>query len=355
MKIARKMDSIFVTLCLLLFFIISLNSIVAAQAAPPVAPQNKSGNIADNLSFAASTYKNAFIVGEPVYLRFEMKNMTKEKFTFRSSIAFTQDLLILIQYKEQEPVRYFGIYKPGNQYLGASSDMVPGVIYPWENRICYDSKKSSGYIFDSPGEYTIFITMRGQINYKDEIIKPVPPIKIKVNNPEGTDAKALPMILNPDCMMAFSMLRADEKSAPVLEKFLKQYPDSTYIPFAAYSLIEYNASLNAKTRKQGVENSIAGYKDFLNKYPKSSLADTAMHTIALYYFYLEEYDLATQGLEKLKKAFPNSVYSSKTDDLEKKIILKKMKLSRIENKKPLSEKQILEKPNASAAPQKQQK
>jgi len=97
----------------------------------------------------------------------------------------------------------------------------------------------------------------------------------------------------------------------------------------------YNANL-ALFRNEKYEKAIAGFKDFVKKYPKSDLADNAQFWIGESYMGLKQYEQAILAFQKVIKSYPKGnkaanamlrqaiAFYEINDKISSKLLLKKL-------------------------------
>lgn len=277
---------------------------------------------AEWFSVKASTYKKELVIGEPVILRIDVTNKTENSFEFQLNFSLAHEVVIKVTAPDGVSKRYRGFFLRDKIYPRSVAEVGAHDIISWEYNLYYDKESLAGFVFEEPGEYTLEISMRPRIDFKHYVVLKAEPISIKTLVPSEMDRQALSIIANRDSTLALQSLTADNKSSATLQSLIEKFPDSTYAKYAEISLIYFLVKSSETDTTKIFEKSIAGYTKFVEKYPEDRLAETAMHKIALYYYFMEDHDKAREWLLKIKERFPDSVKLRKTDTLAKKLLFK---------------------------------
>jgi tetratricopeptide (TPR) repeat protein len=270
------------------------------------------GNQQERLRVSAGLNKTAFIIGEPIYLTFNLRNMTDDALEFRTRLNLYSDVRIIVSIPEKMPEDYTGIYE---------QSLSPNYVFKIPPRetdhitftILYKQDSEDGLYFKTPLEATLSISLEGIVASTPEKFQ-MPPVVVEIKAPDEKDKHALAFLTARRLIRDIHTGRASRNDMGAFETFLKDFPDATYTPYALYCLAS-GLMIGGKDEKGDIKQAIARFQDFIARYPQNPLVDGAVYRIGDCYDRLGDTVQAKKWFVKLYNQYPNSSRITYSDPL----------------------------------------
>ncbi|MCX6999760.1 MAG: tetratricopeptide repeat protein [Candidatus Sumerlaeota bacterium] len=270
------------------------------------------GNQQERLRVTAGLNKTTFIIGEPIYLTFNLKNMTDDALEFRTRLSLYSDVRIIVSIPEKMPEDYTGIYE---------QSLTPNYVFKIPPRetdhitftILYKQDSGDGIYFKTPLEATLSISLEGIVASTPEKFQ-MPQVVVEIKAPDEKDKHALAFLTAKRLIRDIHTGRASRNDMGAFETFLKDFPDATYTPYALYCLAS-GLMIGGKDEKGDIKQAIARFQDFIARYPQHPLVDGAVYRIGDCYDRLGDTVQAKKWFVKLYNQYPNSSRVTYSDPL----------------------------------------
>ncbi|MBN1900150.1 tetratricopeptide repeat protein [Candidatus Sumerlaeota bacterium] len=270
------------------------------------------------IAAVATLNKASYVVGEPIYVTFGLKNITDEMIEFQSRLAFSYgDVKVSIMKPNQLPEDYKGVFGP-SLYPYYSFELYPGQVERVSLMILYSEDSEVGLIFDKPGKAVLSITLNG--TYEGRSVQfNFPPLPVEIVLPEGKDLQALKSIRDKSIFFDININRISPGNLQVFEKFIKEYPGAAYFPFFLYATA-CSYMMNIGDKEKDLNQAITLFKLYIARYPKNILTDDAVYKIAECYHELKDAKTAKKWFVKLYNEYLDSNRVNRYDPLMKEYI-----------------------------------
>lgn len=293
----------------MIIFLIGICSLAAAALAQQ--PENI-------LKVSASLNKNAFVVGEPIFLNLSIKNPTSTLLEFRTRLSLYGDLRISVSQSGRLPDDYTGTHEPS---------IPPSYVFkipPLQTEhisftIFYKKETPDNLLFSSPGKAAVIVRFAGMVGRQPEEYN-LPPMELEIVAPDEKDAKALQYLIGKKLIREIHVGRSSLENRDVFEEFIKEFPDTSYTPYAAYALsgsLMFGGKDEVADRKRLIEL----LTEFVKKYAGSPQEDDAVYRIADAYDRLGDEEQAKRWFVKLYNEYLTSNRINFTDPLIVKYLL----------------------------------
>jgi tetratricopeptide (TPR) repeat protein len=279
-------------------------------SASPVSPSK--------IEASASLNKASYLIGEPIYLTLEFKNLSDKMIEFRTRLAFSYgDVKINILKPNQLPLDYKGIFE-ASIYPYYIFEVYPNQIERITLTILYSADSEDGLIFNKPGKAVISCSLNGLIA-EDTVNFSFPAFPVEIKVPNEKDIQALKSLFAKSFFQDLHMNRVSSANIAKFETFLKEYPYSTYTPHVLFNLA---CSYMSKTgnREPDFQQAIKLFKLYISLYPDTILTDDAVYKIAEGYHGLKDFKTAKRWFIKLYNEYLNSNRVNHYDPLMKEYL-----------------------------------
>lgn len=264
------------------------------------------------LRVTAGLNKTAFIIGEPIYLTFNLKNVTDDALEFRTRLSLYSDVRIIVSIPEKMPEDYTGIYE---------QSLTPNYVFKIPPRetdhitftILYKQDSGDGIYFKTPLVATLSISLEGIVGSTPGKFL-MPPVVVEIKAPDEKDKHALAFLTSRRLIRDIHTSRASRNDMDAFGTFLKDFPDTTYTPYALYSLAG-GLMIGGKDENGDIRQAIARFQDLITRYPQHPLVDGAVYRIGDCYDRLGDTVQAKKWFVKLYNQYPNSSRITYSDPL----------------------------------------
>jgi len=266
----------------------------------------------EKLRVTAGLNKTEFIVGEPTYLTFNLNNLTDDPLEFRTRLSLYNDVRIIVSIPEKMPEDYTGIYEDSitpNYVFKIPPHETDHITYT----ILYKNGSEDGLYFRTPLKATLSISLEGSVA-STHLKFQVPPLVVEIKAPDEKDKPALAFLISRRLIRDIHVGRASRNDMGTFETFLKDFPDTTYTPYALYCLAS-GFMIDGQNEKGNIKQAIAHFQDFITRYPQHPLMDGVIYRLGDCYDRLGDTDQAKKCFVKLYNQYPNSGRITYTDPL----------------------------------------
>ena len=285
---------------------------VCALVAASSAPAQKGSTTHEGVNITIELDRTEIVCGEMVQLWVRVHNETQSfpLGVFSSKLFFSEsnDVKVMVQPPGELPYRMTGSDKP-IIYPAVEVNLRRGEKWETYLPLMYDKKAPGGYIFGKPGKYTVSASLTAVVLREPQsTIVTMQPTVITVKEPEGKAAEAFKVLNTPEMAKAFQAGVCNTK--PEYDKAMEVANDFGDTPYAPYALYIATAWHMRQDPPQ-YDAAIAGYREFLRKYPGHPRTSAALFNIIIslsmsgrvdiardYYYYLKDYDPAYSLLVK---------------------------------------------------------
>jgi hypothetical protein len=277
----------------------------SVYASPVVGVERATGEVLGN-EFTFEISPTQIVVGEPVYLRLQVKNTSGNlvvgNFSSRLYMAEGNDLEVRVQEPGQLPRRYSGVEEPGI-YGGTEINLGRNDTSLHDFLLLYDRSSDRGVLFDEPGEYIITARLAGSV-YREanrEVLT-LPPTRITVRPPSTEeDQRAMDFVGSRD--MAKSLHTAINMDPAIIERiksFTATFPKSPWTPLAL-SVLANNYLYGPQPNGMAAARM---YTEIASRFPDSPRAPAALFSAVIAYSQLNDEDSARAAYWLLRDLYP---------------------------------------------------
>lgn len=270
------------------------------------------------LKVSASLNKNTFVVGEPIFLNLSIKNPTSDLLEFRTRLSLYGDLRISVTQPGRLPEDYTGTHEPSipPSYVfkipSLQTENISFMIY-------YKKDTSNNLTFPAPTKAALNVRFAGMVGRQPEEYN-FAPMEFEIVAPDEKDAPALQFLLGRKLIREIHIGRSSQENRSVFESFIKEFPETTYTPYAIYALsggLMFGGKDEAADRKRLIEL-LSG---FIKKYAGTPQEDDAVYRIADAYDRLGDEEQSKRWFVKLYNEYLTSNRINFSDPLIVKYIL----------------------------------
>ncbi|OQB19911.1 MAG: hypothetical protein BWY12_02641 [candidate division BRC1 bacterium ADurb.Bin183] len=270
------------------------------------------------LKASASLNKKTYVVGEPIFLNLSIKNPIYELIEFRTRLSFYGDMRISVLQPGRLPEDYTGTHEPSipPSYVFKIPPLqtvnISFIIY-------YKKDTSNNLLFPAPIKAALSVRLAGLAGRQPEEYN-FEPMELEVVAPDEKDVPALQFLLDKKLIREIHTGRSLQENRTVFESFIKEFPETTYTPYAIYALsgsLMFGGRNEAADRKRLIEL-LSG---FIKNFAGNPLEDDAVYRIADAYDRLGMPEQAKRWYVKLYNEYINSNRINFSDPLIVKYIL----------------------------------
>ena len=211
------------------------------------------------IEFIISTEKKEYLLGEPILVNCEVKNISDETVEVLDKFSADYDIVTFHTIKSSDKDRLFVPY--------AVMDFLPEPIRLKPQDSVFGSSKifygSNGWTFETPGNYKIWATYNGLTKYPEKVFKSNI-LEINVKYPENNEEKEQANLIMGDEQGLFLLYDGGDDLKEGLQKLttlIERFPKSHLSSYVNFSLGE---SLSRE------------FKDFTNKIVRPADPSTAL-------------------------------------------------------------------------------
>lgn len=267
---------------------------------------------------SASLNKSSYLVGEPIYLTIEFKNLTDKMIEFRTRLAFSYgDIKINILQPNQLPFDYKGIFG-SSIYPYYMFELYPVQVERIALTILYSNKTENGLIFDRPGKMAISVTLNGLIG-EDTVKYSFPSLPVEIEAPTEADLQAFKMLRSKSVFYDLHTNRVSLDNLGKFEEFLREYPKSAYSPYVLFSVANF-LMIKMSNKEPDFHKAIQLFKLYISMFPDTILVDDAVYKIGECYHELQDFKAARRWFIKLHNEYLDSNQVNHYDSLMKEYL-----------------------------------
>lgn len=251
--------------------------------------------------------KSAYLLGEPIILEVRFANWYTPEMIFTGSVAYASSDTHL---QSRRPGNVWGPDYRAHHRLQPMSPkslfLEYGRALPYRFLAICDREKDSNLLFETPGKvqfrlrqsfyYRNVMEMhKGDVAYETETQSPI----FQILEPQGKNQAAFQRLqTRPTVFTDFNRLLASPGNVTFLEKFVRDFPDTPYTPFALHSLGALSYTYGKHHLLDEQEKARQYFETILEDHPDYSLRDDVTMQLVNLYRETGELDRAVALLEK---------------------------------------------------------
>ncbi len=252
--------------------------------------------LAGNLELMISSAKAFYLLAEPVFIDFKLKNMhSTEKAQISPELAVEMDMVSLFIAQGDDP---FHKYHPGYVIEPGlpKKALEPSAAIVHRQIVLYNAL-TKDYAFPKPGVYKIRAVYH-RYGFAPDVESNT--IQIEVKMPTGTDAEALRLFKSKEVADLIMNVNEDSKAVENLELLISRHGSTLYGKYAQFYLARRQTQ-EFFYRKPNFEHAVKLYEKLVPLDPDFPLAVEANYRLGIALIKIGNYNEAKQRLNIVTK------------------------------------------------------
>jgi hypothetical protein len=275
---------------------------VAPAAGPMLDAPPKMGYNPDLLEARVLFDKTEYLVGEPAYWEFELRNNSSRQIEASLYPYYTDDAYCQVVLPGEEPFRYRGDDEPGMKQRDTHK-MLPGEKRLFHFRLYYDKDghrpHPTSLLFYEPTEAILNIAVHYRADAREQVYQ-APPVLVKILEPAARNAECERLLRDNNVSKIIQRQVANPEEFALLEGILGLYSDTVYAPHLAFVLA--NGYLNEARRppvnRELMRAAIRAYQTLLQVTRIPYIHEVSLYSISHCHLFLGDEEAFVAWLEK---------------------------------------------------------